>query len=86
MGFLGKLFGRGKEDPANRSDFEAAGAICARCGAPIPRAQLALDSGQRETRAPRMPTQRTHHRNTTYQAPGARNTRANVIGRVHNCP
>ncbi len=45
MGFLDKLFARGKEDPANRSDFEADGAICVRCGAPIPRAQLALDSG-----------------------------------------
>jgi len=45
MGFLDKLFGRGEEDPANRSDFEADGAICVRCGTPVPRAQLALDSG-----------------------------------------
>ena len=45
MRFLDKLFGRGKEDPANRSDFEVDGATCARCGTPVPRAQLALDSG-----------------------------------------
>ena len=45
MGFLDKLFRRGEEDPANRSDFDVDGKICARCGKPIPRAQMALDSG-----------------------------------------
>lgn len=45
MGFLDKLFRRGKEDPADRSDFEVEGQICARCGEPIPKENLALDSG-----------------------------------------
>ena len=44
MGFLDRLFGRG-ENPADRSDFEKDGQICARCGKPIPRENLALDSG-----------------------------------------
>lgn len=45
MGLFDKLFQRGKDDPAARSDFEADGKICARCGQPIPRENLALDSG-----------------------------------------
>jgi len=45
MGFLDKLLRRGESDPAHRSDFETDGQICVRCGKPIPRSNLALDSG-----------------------------------------
>jgi hypothetical protein len=45
MGFLDKLFRRGDADPAHRTDFEVDNQICVRCGKPIPRANLALDSG-----------------------------------------
>lgn len=44
MGLLDRLFGRG-EDPADRSDFDRDGQICARCNKPIARENLALDSG-----------------------------------------
>lgn len=44
MGLLDKLFRR--ENPADRSDFETEGQTCAKCGkGPIPRENLALDSG-----------------------------------------
>ena len=44
MGLLDRLFGRG-ENPADRSDFDKEGQICARCNKPIARENLALDSG-----------------------------------------
>lgn len=43
MGFFGKLFGLGADDPARRS--VAAGQICQKCGQPVPLDNLAFDSG-----------------------------------------
>ena len=43
MGFFDKLFGTGKENPAKRS--VEAGQICAKCGEPVPRDNMAFDSG-----------------------------------------
>lgn len=43
MGFLDKLFGVGRENPAQRS--VEAGQICSKCGQPVPRDNMAFDSG-----------------------------------------
>ena len=42
MGFWGKLFGGG-ENPAKRT--VEAGQICSKCGKPVPRDNMAFDSG-----------------------------------------
>jgi hypothetical protein len=43
VGFLSKLFGLGGDDPARRT--VKAGEICAKCGQPVPRDNMAFDSG-----------------------------------------
>ena len=43
MGFFDRLFGIGKESPAHRS--VEAGAICEKCGQPVPLDNMAFDSG-----------------------------------------
>lgn len=43
MGFFGKLFGIGGENPAERT--VDAGQICAKCGEPVPHDNMAFDSG-----------------------------------------
>lgn len=43
MGWLDKLFGTGDENPAKRSVEE--GQSCGKCGAPVPRDNMAFDSG-----------------------------------------
>lgn len=43
MGFFGKLFGIGGENPAERT--VEAGQICAKCGKPVPHDNMAFDSG-----------------------------------------
>jgi hypothetical protein len=43
VGFFDKLFGTGKDNPAHRS--VEAGEICAKCGEPVPRDNMAFDSG-----------------------------------------
>lgn len=43
MSFLGKLFGGGRDNPAERR--VEAGQICAKCGKPVPRDNMAFDSG-----------------------------------------
>lgn len=43
MGFFGRLFGAGGDDPAKRT--VEAGQTCAKCGQPVPRDNMAFDSG-----------------------------------------
>lgn len=43
MGFLGKLFGMESDDASKRTVEE--GQICAKCGQPVPRDNMAFDSG-----------------------------------------
>ena len=43
MGFFGKLFGMGGDDVTKRT--VEAGQICAKCGQPVPRENMAFDSG-----------------------------------------
>ena len=43
LGFFSKLFGLGKDNPARRS--VKGGEICAKCGQPVPRDNMAFDSG-----------------------------------------
>ena len=43
MGFFEKLFGKGKHDPARRT--VESGEICSKCGQPVPRDNMAFDSG-----------------------------------------
>lgn len=43
VGFFGKLFGTGDDNPAKRT--VEAGQICAKCGGPVPRDNMAFDSG-----------------------------------------
>lgn len=43
MGFFGKLFGLEDDDSAKRSVDD--GQICAKCGQPVPRENMAFDSG-----------------------------------------
>ena len=42
MGFFGRLFGTGEDDAKRTVE---AGQICAKCGQPIPRDNMAFDSG-----------------------------------------
>ena len=43
MGFFDRLFGGGGKNPAERS--VEAGQICAKCNQPVPRDNMAFDSG-----------------------------------------
>ncbi len=43
MGFFGKLFGTGEDNPSKRS--VDAGQKCSKCGQPVPRENMAFDSG-----------------------------------------
>lgn len=43
MGFFGKLFGLEDDDSAKRTVDD--GQICAKCGQPVPRDNMAFDSG-----------------------------------------
>lgn len=43
MGFFQRLFGLGDDDPSKRTVED--GQICAKCGAPVPRDNMAFDSG-----------------------------------------
>jgi len=43
VGFFGKLFGMGGDDATKR--MVEAGQICAKCGQPVPRENMAFDSG-----------------------------------------
>jgi len=43
VGFFSKLFGTGGGDAAKRT--VEAGQICAKCGQPVPRDNMAFDSG-----------------------------------------
>ena len=44
MGFFSKLFGTGGDNPAARGSVDG-GEICAKCGEPVPRDNMAFDSG-----------------------------------------
>lgn len=43
MGFFSKLFGTGGDNPARRTVAE--GQVCAKCGQPVARENMAFDSG-----------------------------------------
>lgn len=43
MGFFGKLFGMGEDNPSKRTVEE--GRICSKCGQPVLRENMAFDSG-----------------------------------------
>ena len=43
MGFWDRLFGAGKDNPAQRSVED--GVLCAKCRTPVPRDNMAFDSG-----------------------------------------
>ena len=43
LGFFDKLFGIGRDNPAKRTVED--GEICAKCGQPVPRDNMAFDSG-----------------------------------------
>jgi hypothetical protein len=43
VGFWNRLFGGGAENPAKRTVEE--GQICSKCGEPVPRDNMAFDSG-----------------------------------------
>lgn len=60
MGFFGKLFGTGEDDPSKRTVDD--GQICGKCGQPVARDNLAFDSGSGgpiHRRCPEAPTKTT---------------------------